>query len=106
MSYVRVTVIRPKSGKTREALDCLREIDNLFAQSPGLVMSFVFSPDEHGHGPMGRIAVWETESNANQVAMTEKALALRSRMRRLAEEDVLETLAAVVNSHYLTGAAA
>ena len=106
MSHVRVTVIKPKPGMTHEAIDCLREIDNLFAQQPGLVMSFVFSPNAQGVGPLGRVAVWETEGAANQIAVTERALALRSRMRRLADEDVVETLAQVVNSHYLAPAVA
>lgn len=106
MAHVRVTVIEPKTGREDEALSVLREIDDLFSKEPELRLSFVFGADSMGKGPFGRVSIWETESAANHTAISERALALRARLRAVSSAKVVETLSEIVNSHSLDAALA
>lgn len=100
MAYVRLTVVRPTARHRAEALEVLRELDKLFADEHGLVMSLVF----HDEQSVGRLAVWETESEPNEMARNELALALRSRLAAVPGEHVIEMLAAADTGTWSPGA--
>ena len=98
MSEVRMTIIRPKSGQGEAALGILKEIDGLFRDESGLLLSFVFGPSSQNQGLVGRVSVWDTKNSANKVATSECVLALRARLQKIASDDIVETLAEVAET--------
>jgi hypothetical protein len=65
-------------------------LDTKLARTPGLIFSFVTEIESER---LGRVALWRSKDEANQVAMREDILALRARLRSLAldtEEALME----------------
>jgi hypothetical protein len=73
--------MEPKPGRQLEAQVVLRMLDEKLATTPGLIFSFVTAA---GADRLGRIALWHSKEEANQVAMRDDILALRARLRSVA----------------------
>jgi hypothetical protein len=59
----------------------MEALDVKLASAPGLILSFV---TEIASYRLGRVSVWQSKEDANQVALRDDVLALRSQLRRLA----------------------
>jgi hypothetical protein len=92
MSEVRMTIIKPRQGSSDEALEVLSKIDGLFAGEAGLLLSFVFGPSALEDGLVGRVSVWDSRDAANKAASSGRVLALRARLQKLTDENLIETL--------------
>jgi hypothetical protein len=89
MAFVRLTVLRPTRGHRDDALQALRDLDTALSEHRGIVMSLVF----HEEAVVGRIAVWESEAEADEAAGEEQAMAIRSRIQGIPGEHIIELLA-------------
>lgn len=85
MAYVRVSTMRPKTGREGEAEEVNLELINFYREQPGcLHSSFVRAAD--GSGEIGRITFWESASTADRAAMRERSIYLRSRLHLVIEK--------------------
>ena len=90
MAYVRFTLLRPRQGEEREAARVLDTLDSHIARAPGLLLSLVMTGETDG---LGRVSVWRSKEEANREAMSDRTMALRSRLHQLAattEEHLFE----------------
>jgi hypothetical protein len=95
MACLRLTLIEPSPGKEREAQRVMGALDECLARTPGLILSFV---TDAGSGRIGRISLWHSKEDANQVALRDDILALRSQLKRLARTTE-ETLMDLKSGH-------
>jgi hypothetical protein len=95
MACLRLTLIEPAPGNEREAQRVMEALDGCLAQAPGLILSFVTKVEGYR---MGRISLWHSKEDANQVALRDDILALRSQLRRLSV-NTEETLMDLKSGH-------
>jgi hypothetical protein len=81
MACLRLTLIEPAPGNEREAQSVMETLDRCLAGTPGLILSFVTEVEV---SRLGRISLWQSKDDANQVALRDDILALRSQLKRLA----------------------
>lgn len=88
MVYVRVSHMIPRAGQESRVLEILTKLSDFYATQPGHVAGWRLEPHE-GADPvrMGRVGVWATEEDAERAAQHDHALALRSELIRLVDED-------------------
>lgn len=90
MACLRLTLIEPTPGNEQEAQRVMEALDGCLAQTPGLILSFV---TEVEGSRVGRVSLWNSKEDANQVALRDDILALRSQLRRLSvntEESLMD----------------
>jgi hypothetical protein len=78
MTYVRLTLLKPRPGSEREVRRLLLELDDNLSQAPGQLFSVLLA---EGDDQLGRISVWQSKEDANREALSQKTLSLRSRLR-------------------------
>ena len=100
MPYVRLTVIRPLPGQHENARALLEKIEHLFADDPGMLMGFEFGDAREVDAPIGRVAVWESNTAANKRATSTAAIGLRAELQRLCREDIVDSLSEITHSHW------
>ncbi len=83
MSYVRVSLMQPRSGRLAEVKALLDELVGFFATQPGFIEGYgLYSTD----ALVGRVTVWDSEDSAEAAAQSTHVLALRSRLNTDVEE--------------------
>ncbi len=87
MPYVRVSYMRPKPGQEQPVAEILAKLSAFYASEPGYVLGYHLHPHEGDSTRVGRIGIWESEEHAVHAAQTDRALALRSQLLRLIDED-------------------
>lgn len=88
MAYVRVSYMTPKAGQEAEVEELLTKLSGFYVTEGGYITGYHLRPHEGDpNRRMGRIGVWESEEHAVHAAQTEHALALRSELLRLVDED-------------------
>lgn len=95
MACLRLTLIEPAAGNEREAQRVMAALDECLARTPGLILSLVA---DAGSGRVGRISLWQSKEAANQVALRDDILALRSQLKRLSRTTE-ETLMDLKSGH-------
>jgi heme-degrading monooxygenase HmoA len=93
MAYVRISYVTPKSGQEGQVEDLLSRLSQFYVSMGGYISGYHLRPhagDERRR--MGRVGIWESEEHAVHAAQTERALALRSELLRLVDEDSHEEL--------------
>jgi hypothetical protein len=86
-------------GNSEAAQEALEALDASLAGMPGLILSFVTEVESDR---LGRIALWHSKEDANQVAVREDVLALRARLQRLSlstKETLMELRSGHVPQH-------
>ena len=82
MPYVRISLMKPLSGREAEVEKLNQELVAMYSQAEGCLLShFVRSVD--GSGEMGRLVLWESEGAADRAATTNRSMSLRSRLHLL-----------------------
>ena len=80
MAYVRFSLLQPRPGEEAAARRVLDDLDSHLAQADGLLLSLVMGGEGDG---LGRVAIWRSKAEANREAVSERTLALRSRLQQL-----------------------
>jgi heme-degrading monooxygenase HmoA len=93
MPYVRISHMRPRPGQEKRVGEILDELSRFYTDCQGYVLGYRLQPHEHDTTKrMGRVGVWESEDAAVDAAQNQHALALRSELLRLIDEDSHEEL--------------
>ncbi|MDO8614165.1 MAG: antibiotic biosynthesis monooxygenase [Dehalococcoidia bacterium] len=82
MAYVRISLMRPLSGRDQEALKLNSELVELYRDQQGCLGSHLITAAD-GSGEMGRVSFWASEAAADTAATTDRSLFLRSRLHLL-----------------------
>jgi hypothetical protein len=78
----------PRSGQESRLDEILRKLSDYYVTQPGYITGWVLAPHEHmDTRRFGRVGVWATEDDAERAAQGSHALALRSDLLRVVEED-------------------
>lgn len=89
MPYVRVSIVKPKSGDDAEVRRIMDELIGFFTHQPGYLDGFRIDARD-GTGFLGRITVWQDEASADRAAQTDHVLSLRSQLNPVVEEGTHE----------------
>lgn len=100
MAYVRLTLLKPPTSHRAAALEVLRQLDDVLAQEPGLVMSLVFQDEQY----IGRVSVWETRVEPNEAARSDLVLSARAKIHDIPGEHLVELLAEADSGTWSPGA--
>jgi quinol monooxygenase YgiN len=92
MPYVRISYMRPKSGQEQQVGEILARLSAFYASEPGYVLGYQLHPHEGDSTRVGRLGVWESAEHAVHAAQTDRAMALRSELLRMIDEDSHEEL--------------
>lgn len=80
MAYIRLSIVRPRSGETAKHVERLfRELAQLTSQEDGCLQSYLLQPHDDS-GEIARIAIYRDEKAAEQAASDEPVMALRSQI--------------------------
>ena len=85
MSYARITRVRPLPGHAEEVLHQLNSYLEWMVTRPGFVVGMTLVPASEGH-PLARVTVWERSADADATALEDHALAARSHIIALTED--------------------
>jgi hypothetical protein len=99
MACLRLTLIEPAPGSEIEVERVMEALDRCLANTPGLILSFV---TESTGSRLGRVSLWQSREDANQVALRDDILALRAQLRALAlntEEALMDLKSGHVPQH-------
>ena len=79
MPYVRLSIVKPRRGREQEVEELLVELTRFALTEPGCLGAHVLRPDDQT-GEFGRIAIYESQQDADRVANTAHAMSVRSRL--------------------------
>ena len=82
--YVRLSLMRPKSGQAAQVSEILNDLVKFFSAQPGYLDGYTLvSADPESE--TGRLTLWRSERDAEHVANTQHVLSLRADLMRLVE---------------------
>jgi len=79
VTYVRVSLMKPLTGRGLEVQKLNAELVNYYRNQPGCIQSVLVRATGDS-GEVGRISFWESENAADQAANSHHSLAMRSRL--------------------------
>jgi quinol monooxygenase YgiN len=80
LTYIRLSVARPRTGETSEHLQALfRELGQLTSGQEGCLQSYLLKPHDDS-GEIARIVMYTDEKAAERAAGEESIMALRSQL--------------------------
>lgn len=84
MPYVRVSLMKPKSGQVEHANALLDQLIEFYEQQPGYQGGYRLTPHD-GSGRIGRIGIWDEQTSAEHAATDDHDMALRSELNMVVE---------------------
>jgi hypothetical protein len=84
MSFVRISLMKPKARQGRAARDLLEKLACYHQQQLGYVFGYTLASTDGGI-EIGRVSVWADEQAANRAATTRHDLSLRSQLNLVIE---------------------
>ena len=85
MRYVRISLMKPLSGRQSEARRLNERLAALYASLEGCLESHALTAAD-GSADLGRVSLWESAEAADRAANHEDSLALRSRLHLLVKK--------------------
>ncbi|MCH8066089.1 MAG: hypothetical protein IIC90_09730 [Chloroflexi bacterium] len=86
--YVRLSLMHPKPGQEERVSQILDDLLRFLPTQPGYVRGYKLSGEAHDpQGPVGRLVLWSSETDANNAATTQHDLSVRSELMQLIDED-------------------
>ncbi|HTE83693.1 MAG TPA: hypothetical protein VK821_03100 [Dehalococcoidia bacterium] len=82
--YVRLSLVRPKSGQEEKVSDILNDLVGFYAGQPGYLQGYTLVTTAPG-SEVGRLTMWRSERDAETTASTQHVMAQRSELMRLVE---------------------
>lgn len=82
MPYIRISLMVPKAGRINEAGRLLDAVTLHCEGQPGFIKGYRLEPSDDS-GLIGRVTIWENEHSADEVARSERMLALRSALNEV-----------------------
>ena len=82
MAYVRISLMRPLTGRGADLDQLNLELVEYYRRQPGCLQSTVIHAAD-GSGETGRVSFWESEAAADAAASSDRSMSLRSRLHLL-----------------------
>ena len=79
MTYIRLSVVKPRAGQEGRAVELLKALSATTANSPGWQANYVLRPHDNS-GEVARISIYEDELSAEREAATPSVMSLRSEL--------------------------
>jgi len=79
VSYVRLSIMKPRRGDEARVNELLAKLNEASRGHPGFEQGLVLRPHDDS-GEIARIAIYRDEASAEAVANTDRVLALRSEL--------------------------
>jgi quinol monooxygenase YgiN len=84
MTYIRLSVVKPRPGFEERAVELLEAMSAATADSPGWQANYVLRPHDDS-GEIARISIYNDEASAEREAATPSVLSLRSELLLIIE---------------------
>ncbi|MSP21441.1 MAG: hypothetical protein EXR66_00180 [Dehalococcoidia bacterium] len=82
MPYIRISLMVPKVGLVNDAGRLLDAVSLHCEWQPGFINDYRLEPGDDS-GLIGRVTIWADERSADEVARSERILALRSSLNEV-----------------------
>ncbi|MFN0094886.1 MAG: antibiotic biosynthesis monooxygenase [Dehalococcoidia bacterium] len=79
MAYVRLSIAKPRRGEEQRVSEMMHRLADLASAQAGCVASYVLQPHDDS-GEIARIAIYESEAAAENLANSTSVMALRSEL--------------------------
>jgi quinol monooxygenase YgiN len=89
MSYVRLSIARPRRGQEKRLHEIQAEIARWTRTQPGCKESYLLHPHDDS-GEIARMTIYESEEAAEKAAQQDHLMSLRSELNLAAEGDHVE----------------
>lgn len=84
MPYIRLSVVKPRRGEEARLEELLRKLNDLSGSQEGCLQNYLLRPHDDS-GEIARIAIYESESDAEAAANNQSFMALRSEIHLCSE---------------------
>jgi len=84
MTYIRLSVARPRKGEEGRLEDLMRRLATLASEQDGCSASYVLRPHDDS-GEIARIAIYNDEAAAEGAANNQSVMSLRSEIHLITE---------------------
>lgn len=84
MTYIRLSVVKPRPGQEESTVKILHALSAATAGSPGWLGNYVLRPHDDS-GDLARISIYEDEASAEREAATPSVMSLRSELHLIVE---------------------
>jgi quinol monooxygenase YgiN len=85
MSYARVSIMKPQSGREEEVLALNRELVSFYHKQKGCIVSHVIEAADDS-GEVGRVTFWESEEDADRAATLDHSMSVRASLHLLIQK--------------------
>ena len=82
MPYVRISLMKPLTGKEAEVLELNSQLVELYRKQKGCLAIHLLKGTT-GSPEVGRLGLWESEGAADRAANSMRSMSLRSRLHLL-----------------------
>lgn len=89
MSYIRLSIARPRRGEEARLEDLMRKLNDLSKDQDGCIESFILKPNDDS-SEIARIVVYRDEHVAEAAANSQSFMAIRSEIHLLSEPGHVE----------------
>jgi heme-degrading monooxygenase HmoA len=89
MPYIRLSIARPIKGQESRLQEIMTKLNDLSKDQPGCRESYVLKPRDDS-GEVARIAIYDSEAEAETAANNSSFMALRSQLHLVSEPGHVE----------------
>ncbi len=89
MSYIRVSIAKPRKGQEARLEELMRKLEAIIRQQPGCTASYLLKPHDDS-GEIARIAIYDNEDVAEHAANINDVMAIRSEIHLASEPGHVE----------------
>ena len=82
--YLRLSLMRPRSGEEAHVSEILDELARVYAAQPGYLEGYTLVASDPGQ-EVGRVGLWRSEADAEHAASLQHVMALRAELIRVVE---------------------
>lgn len=82
--YVRLSLMRPKSGQEARVGEILNDLVQFYSEQPGYIEGYTLVAQESA-SEVGRLTLWRTERDAETTASNQHVMSQRSELMRVIE---------------------
>ena len=87
MAYIRISYMTPRTGSEARVAELLGRLSESYQGRPGYIQGYVLHPRDEGGSTrrLGRVGIWTNAEDAESAG--QRAIALRSELLPLVDED-------------------
>jgi heme-degrading monooxygenase HmoA len=82
--YMRLSLMRPRAGQSAEVGEILNKLVSFYSEQSGYIEGYTLVAQDPS-SEVGRLTLWKSERDAENVANTQHVLSLRADLMRFVE---------------------